>query len=260
MDRATVQGIYDTLFSTESKLKRQHSYPIHKRLNPDILQYADIYEWISQEVNFTPKSNVLDAGCGVGYGSMLLASQHDIRVTGISLSDLEIVQARKVATSKNLDQRVKFQLQSFDDLAEKSFDVIIAVESVKHSFDLQHTLQVLVNALKPNGQLLIVEDFYLQKELTKTAKKYVKDWKLLDAFRFEDYFQVLSHDKCQLTDLTASMFLKNKRKIQFQLALSNIFQITQKAALSRIFRGGFYLDQLYAERLMKYQVLQYYKH
>ncbi len=262
MNRVAVQQIYDTLFSTESKLKRQSVYPIHKRLNAQRLQYSDIYEWISAEIPFAPSAKVLDAGCGVGYGSILLAKQHNIDITGISLSELELNQARKVATEEGVNKRLSFKLQSFDDVLPNSFDVIIAVESLKHSFDLNKTLTRLKTALRPNGQLVIVEDFYQKQELTPSARKYIADWHLIDAFRLEDYYQVLPSNKCKLTDLTNSMFPKRKWNIQLKLTLVNVVQVTQsseKAALSKIFRGGFHLDNLYADKLMNYQVLHYHK-
>ena len=262
MNIAAVQNIYDTLFTTESKLKKQQTYPIHKRLNAERLQYTDIYEWLSAELNFMENASVLDAGCGVGYGSLLLAKQHSISITGISLSKLEVEQASQVTIHQNLTDKAQFELKSFDEVPPNSFDLIIAVESVKHSFQLAHTLTVLKAALKEHGKLVIVEDFYKKNTPSTAAKNYISDWHLVDAFRLEDYHQTLPPAQCTLTDLTSSMFPKRKWNIQLKLALANILHATQrteKAALSQIFRGGFYLDQLYAEGLMTYQVLTYQK-
>lgn len=262
MNVAAVQNIYNTLFTTESKLKQKTTYPIHKRLNADRLQYTDIYEYLSAKIHFQAGAKVLDAGCGVGYGSLLLANQQDIEIEGISLSNLEIAQAQEAAAIKHLGHKATFQVQSFDDLAPNSFDIIVAVESVKHSFDLAHTLGVLQGALKKNGKLVIIEDFYAKTINTSAAQNYIKDWHLVDAFRLKDYYQTLPPTQCTLTDLTSSMFPKRKWNIRLKLALANVLHATQraeKAALSQIFRGGFYLDQLYAEGLMTYQVLIYQK-
>lgn len=259
MSATAIKNIYENLFQLESG-SNEGAYPIHKKLV--LPESKDIYEWLSKEFSFPKGAAVLDAGCGVGFGTMLLARQHDIKITGISLSPSEVNQATINAHQVELQNCVSFAVQSFDELATASYDVIIAVESVKHSLDLNHSLQVLKNALKPEGQLIIVEDFYHLKKRSSNAENYVKDWALIDAFRESDYLSVLNERLIQWHDMTA--YMPPKRTVSLYgkllfLTLGSWWKGKTSLNIYQIFRGGIYLDLLYAGGVMSYKVLHYRK-
>jgi len=253
MNNQNISKIYENLFRLESK---KGSYPIHKKLN--LPGHEDIYSWISSEYDFAKGAKVLDAGCGVGYGSLLLASEHDIEIEGISLSESEISQAKKNITNKSIKSKVSFNVRSFDDVKESNYDIVIAVESLKHSLNLSKTLRALKKSLKPNGYIIIVEDFYHRENYNNSARKYIRDWSLVDAFRESDYLDVLDAAKVNWFDLTKHMPSKYKFNLKMKLALLTIaswFKGKAPLNLYQIFRGGFYLDHLYADKLMSYKAL-----
>jgi len=177
MTEKTIQNIYNKLLNWEGKNASQ-PYPIHKILNTEDFGFSDIYEWISKTYRLDANAKILDAGCGVGYGSLYLAKQHHCKVRGISLSDAEIKKARTFAKKENLDNNVSFEQYSYDDLQPNSYDFIIAIESVKHSLDVDKTIDSLKNALKLNGILVIVDDFLISKNHDRLIEKYAKDWAL----------------------------------------------------------------------------------
>ncbi len=256
MSNTAITKIYENLFQLEGN---KGAYPIHKKLV--LPEHRDIYDWLSQKYIFPKGAKVLDAGCGVGFGTMLLAQQHDITITGISLSPSEIEQAKTNAQQAKLQHRVGFEVQSFDDM-ENEYDAIIAVESLKHSLDLNHTLQVLKNALKPNGQLIIVEDFYHLEKLNSNAQNYIKDWSLTDAFREADYLKMLDAQAIEWQDMTAYMTPKRTVRLYCKLFLLTLGSwLKGKASLNvyQIFRGGIYLDLLYARGEISYKILHYRK-
>jgi len=257
MSNTAITKIYENLFQLESE-RNEGAYPIHKKLVlPDC---KDIYEWLSKKYTFPKGAKVLDAGCGVGFGTLLLAQQHDITITGISLSPSEIEQAQTNARQAELQHRADFTVQSFDEIVTENYDVIIAVESVKHSLDLKHSLHILKSALKPDGQLIIVEDFYHLEELNSNAKNYIKDWSLTDAFRETDYLSVLDSESVEWQDMTAYMTPKRSVPLYGKLlALTLGAWWREKTHLNiyQIFRGGIYLDLLYAGGLMSYKILHY---
>jgi len=221
-----------------------------------------IKNWCCPNVKIFMGAKVLDAGCGVGFGTIMLAQQHDIEITGISLSPSEIEQAKINAHQAELQHRVSFAVQSFDDVPTECYDIIIAVESVKHSLDLNHTLQVLESALRLNGQLIIVEDFYHLKKLNAHAKNYIKDWALANAFRESDYLSVLEPKSIQWHDMTAYMTPKRTVPLYSKLLLLTLgSRLSGKTSLNiyQIFRGGIYLDLLYAGGVMSYKILHYQK-
>ena len=51
---------------------------------------------------------------------------------------------------------------NFDALLEEKFDKMIAIESLKHSLNIETTLNNLIASLKPNGILVIADDFLIK--------------------------------------------------------------------------------------------------
>ncbi len=257
-----VKDIYDKLYGLESKRNNKDAYPIHKKLVFSKNGINDIYEWLNDNEDFLPEMKILDAGCGVGYGSCLLAAENEIHVTGISLSQKEIDLATRYSVKKGVSNKVNFVCKSFDTIAPTSYDIIIAVESLKHSIDLNNTLKILKEALNKNGQLIIIEDYYQNSELVNYAERYVNDWNLVDAFRLEDYYNILEMPYCKYTDLTKYMPVKSEKSTNMKLRFSNVMHFIKGKKdmdIYKIFRGGYYLDKLYASKIMKYGVLKYTK-
>ena len=263
MSEAIVKNIYDQLYNLESKVKKADVYPIHKRLVFDDDQDVDdIYGWLSKHIDFKKGDHLLDAGCGVGFGSCLLGRLHEIKITGISLSDKEVDKANAFASKTGLKGRVTFEKRSFDDLPSEQFDKIIAVESVKHSLNLSKTLKVMKSSLVPGGKLHIVEDFYGRSGLTGDALGYKNDWNLVDVFRLKDFYTILNQDHTSFYDLTQYIPSKSKFRINLKFLFNNIlstFRGNDKMNIYKIFRGGYFLDRLYIDGLMHYGLLTYIK-
>ncbi len=119
---------------------------------------------------------ILDAGCGVGFGSILLLKNGAQQVTGISVSDKEIQRAN-LGKSKLGLENIDFKKSTFDQTQSNLYDIIICVESLKHSLDFETSFNALLNGLKPNGKLCIVDDFFDEKH-NKTSQEFAKNWHL----------------------------------------------------------------------------------
>jgi 2-polyprenyl-3-methyl-5-hydroxy-6-metoxy-1,4-benzoquinol methylase len=107
----------------------------------------------------------LDAGCGVGFGSLLFAKNEAQKVSGISVSDLEIERANRNKNKYHFDN-VDFEVCTFEDVASSRYDLIFCIESLKHALDFDNAFNVLLKGLKTNGKLIIVDDFF-EKEIQK---------------------------------------------------------------------------------------------
>jgi SAM-dependent methyltransferase len=95
---------------------------------------------------------VLDAACGEGYGSALLATAASF-VTGVDLSESAVEHARARYRSDRLDYLVSNCLElPFDDDA---FDCIVSFETLEHLEDHQGLLTEFRRVLKPGGFLLL---------------------------------------------------------------------------------------------------------
>jgi cyclopropane-fatty-acyl-phospholipid synthase len=78
-----------------------------------------------------PDMTVLDIGCGWGGMALTLARDFGARVTGITLSEEQLTEARTRAAEAGLSDRVKFELQDYRSL-DRTFDRIVSVGMFEH--------------------------------------------------------------------------------------------------------------------------------
>jgi SAM-dependent methyltransferase len=110
-------------------------------------------------LDLTAGMNVLDVGCGFGGTSRLIANAwKDVRVTGLNIDSRQVARARQLTTS----DRVCFVEGDACCLPfqDKSFDRLIAVESVFHFPSRIKFLHEACRVLKADG-ILVLSDFLL---------------------------------------------------------------------------------------------------
>lgn len=95
---------------------------------------------------------VLDAGCGVGWGSALLLEAGAASVTGLDLSELALESARERTAGRATLVRGDLQAPPFKD---DSFDLVVCFEAIEHVEDPEQALDELRRVLRPDGILLI---------------------------------------------------------------------------------------------------------
>ncbi len=106
------------------------------------------YEYALQ---FVEGKTVLDAGCGTGYGSHMLASRAR-RVTGIDLSAEAIDYSRSHFTAPNLD----FIQMDVTQLGfRRAFDVAVSFQVIEHLQDPGAFLSTLKQAVVPGGKIVL---------------------------------------------------------------------------------------------------------
>lgn len=245
-----IRNLYNALFDLESKFKKEAAYPIHKRMNFGN-EFNDVYELLLSQIDIQNKT-ILDAGCGVGFGSFLLAKSGAQYVKGISISEKEIERANAIKNELQINN-TNFEVTTFDHTTANQYDIIICVESLKHTLDFEKSFDKLLNGLKPNGTLCIIDDFFDGKE-NKTSNQFQNDWHL-------NYLIALSHLKVDTTafewskmDLNKWLYPKSLWKINSQLFFFKILK--RNAAFKKLFRGGLLLDKLYAQKQMTYALVQ----
>jgi O-antigen biosynthesis protein len=107
------------------------------------------YRWASTQV---AGRRVLDAGCGVGYGSVLLSVAGAAEVTGVDISESAVEEsARRGAGSARF---VVGDLAALP-FADDSFDLVVCFETIEHVPDQERALDELRRVLAPNGLLAI---------------------------------------------------------------------------------------------------------
>ncbi len=94
----------------------------------------------------------LDAGCGGGRGSILMAEAGASEVVGIDLSETNVATSRMRAEQRGLDQ-CTFQQASLLEVPfeDESFDVVWSNGVLHHTDDPDLTLREITRVLKPGG-------------------------------------------------------------------------------------------------------------
>jgi SAM-dependent methyltransferase len=103
-------------------------------------------------LDFCEGKAVLDAGCGVGYGTALLA-ERAARVVGVDRDEGAILYARRRYRSPNVEFR-RGDLVDLD-LPDASFDVVCSFEAIEHVSDVDSYLAQMRRVLRPGGVYLV---------------------------------------------------------------------------------------------------------
>jgi SAM-dependent methyltransferase len=99
--------------------------------------------------------NVLDFGCGTGYGTADLAD-HCKDIIGIDISDNSIRFADDQYQKKNLHFKVVDRVESKRlPFCEESFDVVVSFQVAEHISDLSTYFSEISRVLRPEGLLIL---------------------------------------------------------------------------------------------------------
>jgi 2-polyprenyl-3-methyl-5-hydroxy-6-metoxy-1,4-benzoquinol methylase len=98
---------------------------------------------------FVRGNRVLDAGCGVGYGSRMLVDAGATEVIGVDISEVALQEARQHFAHP----RVSFVQDNCEMLTQVTgpFDVIVAFESLEHFHQPESFLKRVAHLLSPDG-------------------------------------------------------------------------------------------------------------
>lgn len=136
--------------------------------------------------NISKNDSVLDAGCGIGGSAVWLAKNIGCRVTGISLNEKQVNNAREFSTKEKVDHLVAFEQNDYTStgFADNSFDVVWAIESVCYLPDKSEFIREAFRILKPGGRLILA-DFFKSDNLNESEEKRIRKW--ANGWAIEDY-------------------------------------------------------------------------
>ncbi|MDD2943135.1 MAG: methyltransferase domain-containing protein [bacterium] len=113
--------------------------------------HKERYLWVRSQLQETDA--VLDAGCGIGYGSMLLSEK--VRdVHAVDVSEDAIACARRYWENSNITHDV--QDLHFLELPDRAlYDAVVAFEIIEHLIEPRLFLQCVRKHIQPKGRLFI---------------------------------------------------------------------------------------------------------
>ncbi len=106
--------------------------------------------------------SILDIGCGGGLVSEPLA-RIGANVTGLDADAVGIETAQTHAKAENLD--IKYICGAAEDLSNRSFDVVLALEIIEHTSSPDDFVQLCSNLVRKGGIVIF-------STLNRTAKSY----------------------------------------------------------------------------------------
>jgi SAM-dependent methyltransferase len=108
------------------------------------------YRWAAQ---LARGRTVLDAGCGFGWGTAMLAEGGAERVCGVDSSEEALAEARERTADLTVElEQADLGALPFDDA---SFDLIVCLGALERAADRELALEELRRVLRPEGVLLI---------------------------------------------------------------------------------------------------------
>jgi len=173
---------------------------------------------------------VLDAACGEGYGSNILAHKAK-HVTGIDIDINSITHAKNRYKKENLT----FNKESCTKLSckENFYDVIISFETLEHLGQQQEMLAEFDRVLKPNGLLIISTP---DKKHYSDISGFENEFHVKELYKSEFQSLINNHWQAQIWYAQAmnfnSIFEKlNTEKKQYATDVLNTDQIESDRAL-----------------------------
>lgn len=142
---------------------------------------------------YAGENNVLDAGCGLGYGAYHLSLRGASQVTGVDLSEERIESARIRFQGSNLNYMpMDIGIMGFD---SGIFDLVVNFEVLEHIAepDSHVIMKEILRVLKPNGRFIIStpnRDVYSMGSKVSSTEGHVNEMSCDEFIRFvREYFQ-----------------------------------------------------------------------
>ncbi len=109
---------------------------------------------VASRLQLAPGMSVLDLGCGYGGTSRILAREHRVEVTGLTVSPAQVRYAESV-TKPPGNPRYLVEDWMKNQRADASFDALFAIESTEHMTDKVRVFTEAARVLKPGGRLVV---------------------------------------------------------------------------------------------------------
>jgi SAM-dependent methyltransferase len=244
------------------------SFTVHRLLNdPETGANGPfvLHRLILDGLELPRRPRVLDAGCGYGGTAFDLQPKIGGRWLGLTISPIQLERARAEAARRGLSDHVRFNLQSYDETLQGSFDLVIGIESLVHSADPAFTVANLAGHLVPGGHFVLVDDMPVERvpdDLRADVAEAKRMWRCpvmpgergwraafeaagLEIIRSEDLSRLVWHRPTE--EMTA--LIERDRRLTRWLAWTGLRTIPEANV------GGLLLERLAVHGAMQYRLL-----
>jgi cyclopropane fatty-acyl-phospholipid synthase-like methyltransferase len=158
-----------------------------------------------------PDDLLLDAGCGIGGTSVLLASKYGCKVVGITVSDLQLRQARRAAKKARVDHLVTFMKMDYTrtKFQKETFAKVVGIESICYAWDKRQFVDEAFRVLKRDGTLVVIDAFLKRAPASEKENgdllTFYRGWKvphLVTTDEFGGHLKSAGFTITRYTDLT----------------------------------------------------------
>lgn len=190
-----------------------------------LTQRLALREWLA----VAPRSTALDAGCGVGRWSRILAHR-GAKVTGVDLSPTMAAEARRRAGEEGVAANCTFlvgDLQTFR--TRQLHALVVGVTVLQHILDdagLQRAVENLKSHLAPRGRMVLLE-------AAPTRRERRCDSPIFKAREAETYLEAFRRAGLRVVDVTGvdpapfkTWFLPYYRRLPRPLATAGLLLTT----------------------------------
>src|ERR1700733_4666308 len=151
-----------------------HGYYL-KGNEPNKIATQNLVEMLYKKSMIKQGSSVLDIGCGIGATSIWLAKIHKCKVTGITISPVQVEMAKILARRSKLTSNPKFFVSDANKLStKKKYDALWSVEMISHLWNRDEFFKRCAKILRPKGKFVIA-DWFKEANLTDAQlKRYIQ--------------------------------------------------------------------------------------
>ncbi len=114
---------------------------------------------VGDKLALRPGDHAVDIGCGVGMPAIRLAQRVDARITGVTISEWQVQEARRRVQAAGLRGQVDVELGDAAELPfdDESFDAALLFQSLQHAPDRGRWLDEAVRVTRPGGRIVLTE-------------------------------------------------------------------------------------------------------